>query len=36
MPTLTEWKITAGIWALGLGVLTILVKIGLPALKREP
>jgi molybdopterin-containing oxidoreductase family membrane subunit len=33
-PTLTEWKITAGIWAVGLGILTVLVKIGLPALKR--
>lgn len=26
-PTLTEWKITAGIWALGFGVLTVAVRI---------
>jgi Ni/Fe-hydrogenase subunit HybB-like protein len=28
-PTITEWKLTAGIWALGLLVLTVLVKVGL-------
>ena len=28
-PSLTEWKVTAGIWALGLLVLTVLLKVGL-------
>ena len=28
-PTLTEWKISAGVWALGLLVLTVALKIGL-------
>ena len=28
-PTITEWKVTAGIWALGLLVLTVALKIGL-------
>ncbi len=27
MPSLTEWKVTAGIWALGLGAFTVAVKI---------
>jgi molybdopterin-containing oxidoreductase family membrane subunit len=31
-PSLTEWKITAGIWALGLMVLTVAVKVSLPVL----
>jgi molybdopterin-containing oxidoreductase family membrane subunit len=35
VPTLNEWRITAGIWALGLMVLTILVKISLPVLKGD-
>jgi molybdopterin-containing oxidoreductase family membrane subunit len=26
-PSLTEWKVTAGIWALGLGAFTVAVKI---------
>jgi molybdopterin-containing oxidoreductase family membrane subunit len=26
-PSLTEWKLTAGIWAMGLGVFTVSVKI---------
>jgi len=26
-PSLTEWKLTAGVWAVGLGVFTISVKI---------
>ncbi|MEZ4220417.1 MAG: NrfD/PsrC family molybdoenzyme membrane anchor subunit [Polyangiaceae bacterium] len=34
-PTLTEWKITAGIWAFGLMVLTLGVKLALPVLKQE-
>jgi molybdopterin-containing oxidoreductase family membrane subunit len=28
-PTVTEWKVTAGIWALGLLVLTVALKVGL-------
>lgn len=28
-PSLTEWKITAGIWAMGLGILTVALKVGL-------
>jgi molybdopterin-containing oxidoreductase family membrane subunit len=35
VPTLTEWKITAGIWAFGLLALTLLIKICLPVLKGE-
>ncbi|MBI2393589.1 MAG: polysulfide reductase NrfD [Deltaproteobacteria bacterium] len=34
-PTLTEWKITAGIWAFGLIVLTIALKTALPVLTGE-
>lgn len=30
LPTAVEWKITAGIWAFGLMVYTILLKIALP------
>ena len=30
VPTLTEWKVTAGIWAFGLMVLTVAVKVALP------
>jgi molybdopterin-containing oxidoreductase family membrane subunit len=26
-PSLTEWKITAGIWAFGLLVLTVMLKV---------
>jgi hypothetical protein len=29
-PTVTEWKVTAGIWALALGVLTVAIKVALP------
>jgi len=28
-PTLLEWKISAGVWALGLIVLTVILKVGL-------
>jgi Ni/Fe-hydrogenase subunit HybB-like protein len=28
-PTITEWKVTAGVWALGLLVLTVALKVGL-------
>ena len=27
MPSLAEWKVTAGIWAMGLGLFTVSVKI---------
>lgn len=33
-PSLTEWKITAGIWAFGLMVLTIALKLALPVLQK--
>jgi Ni/Fe-hydrogenase subunit HybB-like protein len=35
VPTLTEWKITAGIWAFGLMVLTVAVKVALPVLSGQ-
>lgn len=35
MPTLAEWKIAAGIWAFGLMVLTVAVKVCLPVLRGE-
>jgi Ni/Fe-hydrogenase subunit HybB-like protein len=31
-PTVAEWKVTAGIWAFGLMVFTVALKIGLPAM----
>jgi molybdopterin-containing oxidoreductase family membrane subunit len=31
-PSTTEWQVTAGIWAFGLMVLTIALKVGLPAM----
>jgi molybdopterin-containing oxidoreductase family membrane subunit len=34
-PSLTEWRVTAGIWAFGLGVLTVALKVALPVLKGE-
>jgi molybdopterin-containing oxidoreductase family membrane subunit len=34
-PSLSEWKITAGIWALGLMVLTLAAKLALPVLRGE-
>ena len=34
-PTAVEWKITAGIWAFGLLVLTLLLKTALPVLSGE-
>lgn len=30
LPSLVEWKVTAGIWALGLMVFTVALKIALP------
>lgn len=35
IPTLAEWKITAGIWAFGFMVLTIALKVALPVLTGE-
>lgn len=35
VPTLTEWKITAGIWAFGLMLLTVAVKVALPVLSGQ-
>jgi Ni/Fe-hydrogenase subunit HybB-like protein len=35
VPSLSEWKITAGIWAMGLMVLTLAVRIALPVLRGE-
>jgi len=34
-PTLTEWQITAGVWAFGLMVYTVSMKIALPILTGE-
>ncbi len=34
-PSLSEWKITAGIWALGLLVFTAAIKVALPVLRGE-
>lgn len=41
MPSLTEWQITVGIWALGMLVYTIALKVAIPVFKgdmsaREP
>jgi len=35
VPTVTEWKVTAGIWAFGLMVLTVAVKVALPVLSGQ-
>jgi molybdopterin-containing oxidoreductase family membrane subunit len=35
-PSLAEWKITAGIWAFGLMVLTVALKVTLPVLREAP
>ena len=34
-PTLIEWQVTAGVWAFGLMVFTIAVKVALPALEAQ-
>lgn len=34
-PSLTEWQITVGIWALGLLIYTILLKIAVPVFKGD-
>lgn len=36
VPSLVEWKVTAGIWALGMMVLTIALKVALPWMKPDP
>lgn len=35
VPTLTEWKVTAGLWAVGLMVFTIALKVALPIFSGE-
>jgi molybdopterin-containing oxidoreductase family membrane subunit len=35
VPSMAEWKITAGIWAVGFMVLTIAIKIALKVLTGE-
>jgi molybdopterin-containing oxidoreductase family membrane subunit len=35
LPSITEWKIMAGIWAFGLMILTIALKVALPVLSGE-
>lgn len=34
-PSLTEWQITVGIWALGLMIYTIALKVAIPVFKGE-
>ncbi len=34
-PTLAEWKITAGVWALGLMVFTVAIKVALQVLTED-
>jgi molybdopterin-containing oxidoreductase family membrane subunit len=34
-PSLTEWKITAGIWAFGLLVLTVILKVAIAVFSNE-
>ena len=31
-PSMTEWKVTAGIWAFGFALLAVALKIALPVL----
>ena len=35
-PSLVEWKVTAGIWALGLMILTVSLKLAAAAVHRHP
>lgn len=35
LPSLAEWKITAGVWAVGLMVLTLAIKAALPVLRAS-
>jgi molybdopterin-containing oxidoreductase family membrane subunit len=34
-PTLTEWKVTVGLWAVGMMVFTIALKVALPIFGGE-
>jgi molybdopterin-containing oxidoreductase family membrane subunit len=34
-PSLLEWQITAGIWALGLMVYSVALKIAIPVMSGE-
>ncbi|MBK6530792.1 MAG: polysulfide reductase NrfD [Deltaproteobacteria bacterium] len=34
-PSIAEWKVTAGVWALGLMVFTVALKVGLQAMTGE-
>ena len=34
-PSMTEWKVSAGVWAFGLMVFTVAVKVALPVLAGE-
>ena len=34
-PTLVEWQITAGIWAVGMMIFTLALKIALPIFRGE-
>jgi molybdopterin-containing oxidoreductase family membrane subunit len=34
-PSLTEWKITAGIWAFGLLLFTVLLKVAIAVFTGE-
>jgi Ni/Fe-hydrogenase subunit HybB-like protein len=34
-PSLAEWKVTAGIWAFGLAVLTVALRVALPILRGD-
>ena len=36
LPSLTEWRVTAGVWALGLGVFSVAVKVAVPVLIGSP
>lgn len=35
-PSLTEWQVTAGVWAFGLMVYTVALKIAIPVLRDAP
>ena len=34
-PSMTEWKVTWGIWAMGLMVITIGLKVALPIISKS-
>ena len=35
IPSLNEWKVAAGVWAFGLAVYTVALKVAIPVLKGE-